>query len=169
MSLAQEAQTRAKEIRARLIRPPNSVPDPGIDLHRLPPGMRYIEKKRTEPERVLEYLPKLPLPEPIQLSLPLLKTLVPFKSILTVVAQYFGLGIRDLIGPSRQWKHTHPRHLAIYLATIHTNLSASAIGLKLYRDHSTILHGKWKITDLVAKNSETAELVKELQRRLLDE
>jgi hypothetical protein len=166
MSLAQEAQTRAREIRARLIRPPNAVPDFGIDLKRLPKGTVLVQKKEPEPVEVLEY--SLPL-DLFPATLPPTKVLVDFKSILTVVAQYFSLGVRDLMGPSRKPKYTHPRHLAIYLATIHTDLSASAIGLKLYRDHSTILHGKWKIADLVAKDSNTAQLIKELEGRLLAE
>jgi hypothetical protein len=163
MSLAQEAQTRAREIRARLIRPPNAVADPGIDLHRIPPGMRYIEKKRTEPEQVLEYRPSI-LPES-----PTTKVLVPFKSILSIVAQYFGMGIRDITGLSRKAKYTHPRHIAVYLMTLHTDLSYSAIGLKLYRDHSTIMHANNKMKGLVATDSNIAETIKELQWRLLNE
>ena len=167
MSLTQEAQTRAKDIRARLMRPPNSVIDIGIDLHRIPPGMKYAEKKRTLPEpAVLAYHQ-----EPVQLLLPLhhTKVLVSFKSILHIVSSYFGLGIKDLRGSCRKQIYTNPRHIAIYLGGIHTDLTYHAIGLQLYRDHTSIMYGYNKIRDLVVRDHKMAALIKLLEERLFNE
>jgi hypothetical protein len=166
MSLTQEAQTRAKDIRARLRRPPNAVIDIGIDLHRIPPGMRYADKKRTLPKPVLEYHK-----EPVQLLLPLptTKVAVSFRSILDVVAAYFGLGIKDLRGPCRKRIYANPRHIAIYLGNIHTDLTYHSIGLQLYRDHTSVMYADHKMRELVVRDHKMAELIRILEERLLNE
>ena len=153
MSLAEEYQQRASEIRARLLRPPNAIPDQGIDLKRLPKGMVLVEKKKPE---VQEYHPA---PTNKMLNIP---------SILATVAEAFGLGVKDLLGADRKQKVAMARHIAIYFIYIYIpNMTSATIGMRLNRDHSTILHGHKKILRLLADNPPTVELIKSIEAKIL--
>ena len=142
-------QERAKAVRARLMRPPNAVIDKGIDLHRMPPGMRYITPTL------------MPLPLPPKRVIKGRTSLV--TAILDTVAGHFNLGILDLTGPSRTPRCSRARHLAAHLIMEKTTLSSSAVGKILNRDHSSILYGKNKIRGLMESNPTMKAMVDDIE------
>ena len=159
-----EAQVKAREIRARLWRPPNAVPDLGIDLKRLPRGAVLSEKKLVAFHRMME---KEPYREEVQLSLmPLLEFAPTFMAVLNLVADYFDMGIKDLMGLSRRGHHSYARHIAFYLVGKHAGLPCNKIARKFHRHHTSVMYGRDKIAGLVRAGGLTAETVRELEKRL---
>ena len=153
MSLIQEYRVRAKEVRQRLHRPPNSVPDTPIDLKRLPKGAVWSECRRLLTGDVVQ---EHHYPKPIT-----------FPRIVQIVADYFGIGVLDISGPDRRMWCVTARQIAIYMACKHTKLSSNLIGQRLNRDHSTIVHSRQKMERVLSSNEGMARLVAELERRLL--
>ncbi len=145
---------KAKEIRDRLMRPPNAVTDTPIDLKRLPKGAVWAECRRLLTDGAVQ---EHHYPKPIT-----------FPRIVQIVADYFGIGVLDISGPDRRMWCVTARQIAIYLACKHTKLSSNLIGQRLNRDHSTIVHSRQKMERVLASNEGMARLVVELERRLLE-
>ena len=148
------AMSTAAEIHHRLIHPANSVPDQGIDLKRLPRGYFFQEKKKPEPPQAIEYHP--------------IAKVINGNLILTAVSSAFGLGIKDILGTSRKSKVAMARHVTIYFMYTHIpNMSLAMIGIRLDRDHSSILHGRDKIKNLLTQDSPTASFIRSIETSLL--
>jgi chromosomal replication initiation ATPase DnaA len=64
-----------------------------------------------------------------------------WRSILIQTALKYGLTIDDLTGRSREARIAHPRQEAMWRMKHETPMSYPAIGRRLNRDHSTVLHG----------------------------
>jgi chromosomal replication initiator protein len=74
--------------------------------------------------------------------------------VIDVVARHYGLTADDLGGRKRTQKIALARHLAMFLARELTDASLPQIGEALGgRNHSTILHGCAKISDLTRQDS----------------
>lgn len=72
------------------------------------------------------------------------------ESILDASASHSGLEVSALIGPSRKKEVSLCRQIAMYLLCVETDLSLPQIGALLgNRDHTTILHGRDKIRELM--------------------
>lgn len=70
------------------------------------------------------------------------------RSIIHLVADAYGLEIKELLSQSRSVKVSRPRHVAMYLAKKYTLLSYPQISRKLMRaDHTTSRHGYLKILE----------------------
>lgn len=66
--------------------------------------------------------------------------------IISAVARVFNLRTSDIVGKSRTRQLTEPRHVAMFLARRHTELSFPQLGEAFGgRDHSTIQHGVRKV------------------------
>ncbi len=146
-----EYQRLASEIRARLRRPPNPVKDSGIDLKRLKRGWRFAEKKPPPPIPEVQDYPRPP-PKNITLNL-----------ILAVAAAQSGLTVKDLIKPDRRRQQTLVRHIAIFLASIHTKMTYGEIGIRLHRDHTTCLYAKEKIAVLAHTDEAVAQKISKIE------
>ncbi|MCH5215925.1 MAG: chromosomal replication initiator protein DnaA [Muribaculaceae bacterium] len=66
-----------------------------------------------------------------------------FEYLTEVVSDYFNLDSDLIYGKSRKREINDPRQIIMYLAKKYTKLSSTAIGLKLSRNHATVLYG-WK-------------------------
>lgn len=73
--------------------------------------------------------------------------------ILKAVADFYNVGIPDLIGRSRKKETVEPRQVAMYLLRDILRMSYPYIGEKLGRDHTTVIHSFEKINQEVNKNS----------------
>lgn len=174
MSEAMELIHRAKEIRCRLMNPPNAVKDTGINLRRNriplqldppPPTTKnssgVLEHHLTAKVRI-DIVPKPPI-EPIQLRI------VKVGPILRAVSRQFGISIKDIKGLKRSPQYTLPRHIAIYLARKHTGLSSPAIGRRIRAhefekmDHASVLHASTKIEEMMLVDTAFADVVKLLE------
>ena len=71
---------------------------------------------------------------------------VPVSRVIDVVATYYGLRAKDLMGPSRQRQVTRARHVAMFLVGHHLSRSLPEIGRAFGdRDHTTVLASVNKI------------------------
>lgn len=91
-------------------------------------------------------------------------TSITISRVLEAVTEHFGLGIHDLIGPSRAIKATWPRQIAMFLCTKLTAQSSTNIGRKIGgRDHSTVIHGYKKVEARRAVDAALDQTLQELE------
>ena len=87
--------------------------------------------------------------------------------IMDTVAQYFSLTIEDLCSPSRSRQLVTARQIAMYLTRELTDLSLPRIGKAFGgRDHTTVMHAKSKIADLMQERRAIYDQVQELTNRI---
>lgn len=71
---------------------------------------------------------------------------VTVEGIQNIVCEYFDIGLGELVGKERHKKVALPRHLAMYLARLLTDLSYPEIATRFNgRHHTTVLHAWRKI------------------------
>jgi len=89
---------------------------------------------------------------------------VQMETIQRMVSHKYSLDIKDLKGQQRTASIALPRQLAMYLASIMTDLSSTDIGRAFGgRDHTTVLHSRKKIQKLLDEDPFFLELVNKLQ------
>jgi chromosomal replication initiator protein len=87
--------------------------------------------------------------------------------IMDVVASFFGLSIDDLCSESRTRQLVNARQVAMYLVRELTDMSFPQIGKEFGgRDHSTVMHAKDKIANLMKEKHAIYEQVQELTARI---
>ena len=76
---------------------------------------------------------------------------VSLESIQAAICDYFNVTLSDLVGKERHKKLTYPRHLAMYLCRLLTDMSYPEIAARFSgRNHTTVMHAYHKIeTDLL--------------------
>ncbi len=91
-------------------------------------------------------------------------------SVATIMAQtadYFGMTIEDLCGPSRARGMAHARQVAMYLCRNLTQLSLPKIGQAFGgRDHTTVMHANRKVRESLAADRTVYTEVSELTSRV---
>jgi chromosomal replication initiator protein len=89
------------------------------------------------------------------------------REIQIATCEAFGIGLDDLLSPSRAARVAWPRQVAMYLARELTDRTLPAIGDAFGgRDHSTVLHAVKRTTTRIATDPEAYEVVCELTDRL---
>lgn len=69
-------------------------------------------------------------------------------SIENIVAEYFNVPIKKMIGISRKAEYLYPRYVAMALLKNHTKLSLKEIGKRFNgRDHSTVIKSLKNVVD----------------------
>jgi chromosomal replication initiator protein len=92
---------------------------------------------------------------------------VSVQDIMDEVAAYFSVTVEDLCSPSRSRQLVNARQIAMYLTRELTDLSLPRIGKAFgNRDHSTVMHAKQKIADLMQERRATYDQVQELTNRV---
>jgi len=75
------------------------------------------------------------------------------EQILNTIAQEYGISMEDLLSQSRSQRVTFPRQVAMYMLREESELSLPKIGEILGgRDHTTVMYGHDKITDLLERD-----------------
>ncbi len=69
-------------------------------------------------------------------------------SVLALISERLGVLPAAVLGRDRRAEIVYARHLAMWLLS-HAGVAASEIGRQLNRDHSTVIHGRTKITKLM--------------------
>jgi hypothetical protein len=83
--------------------------------------------------------------------------------IIKATCQYFHVAALDFLSPRRTHPYPFARQICVYVAIKLTPLSLVQIGRTLHRDHTTILHARDRITDLITAGDEaTIDAVKAL-------
>ena len=90
-------------------------------------------------------------------------------TIMAVNAEFFGVTMEDLCGPSKTKQVATARQIAMYLCRELTDLTLPKIGQTFGgRDHTTVMHAAKKIKTEMAERRQTYEYVQELTSRIHD-
>lgn len=88
-------------------------------------------------------------------------------AIIMAVAEYFHIERSVLISDRRIHPLPYARQIIMYLATHLTDWSLPRIGRAIDRDHTTVIHGRDRIADLLAQNEQhTVQVVTVLKTYL---
>ena len=85
-------------------------------------------------------------------------------SITDVVCDYFNISKTDIIGKKKSKDIVEPRMIAIYLISEYLDIPLISIGKHFGgRDHTTIIHARDKITDLIKTDEKIKNIVTDLK------
>jgi len=101
------------------------------------------------------------LPKPPEIVLPLCA-----RKIVKAVSAAYEVRTAELYGPLRTARLVRPRQVAMYLIRRQTKLSLPQIGMILNRDHTTVIHGIKRVTDLLETEAEFREFIEEMTAKL---
>lgn len=88
-------------------------------------------------------------------------------SVIDIISEVFNIPVDDLKGNSRRREISHARQIGMYLMRQHTDLSLPKIGEVFGgKDHTTVLYSCDKIAQLVKKDLNMAQTVRELSDRI---
>ena len=94
------------------------------------------------------------------------KELTP-ERIIKTVADHFSLSVLEICSQKKVKESTYPRQIAMYLCCTMTNVPLEQIGKALGgRDHSTIMHGRDKISSALNKDQKLRSVIEILQKKL---
>jgi len=85
--------------------------------------------------------------------------IVTVAKIQEVVAEQYNLKLSDLSSSERTSRCVEPRMIAMYLASVLTRQSSTAIGRLFNRDHSTVCHAVKKIKASLENGVKTRNVV----------
>lgn len=103
----------------------------------------------------------------IHVPLPVAPPKLCVEDIQRVCGQYFKISKSALLGLDRHKEVAYPRHVAMYLARTLTRRSLPEIGRRFGgRDHTTVMHGIKRITDLIRADWLIAYDVAQLEAQL---
>lgn len=89
------------------------------------------------------------------------------EDIINKVCKYYQLGKRQLLGESRQRPIVRPRQILMYLLKRDVRLPLQEIGrLVGGRDHTTVMHGVNKITQLLSTDGDIQEDMRGIKKTL---
>ena len=75
--------------------------------------------------------------------------------IMEVVAEHYNITVSDILSRKKNKEIANPRQICMYLSRKYTNSSLQAIGKIMgNRDHTTVMHGSDKISDLLTKDEQ---------------
>ncbi|MDH7489146.1 MAG: chromosomal replication initiator protein DnaA [Anaerolineae bacterium] len=149
-----------------------SVPMPVLELiaQTVETNVRELEGALN---RVIAQWEALKQPPTLETTQAILKDMLPGKgrpspeAILQAVADYFGVDPQDLLGASRRQQIALPRQIVMYLLCAETDLSLAQVGAFMgKRDHTTVLHGRDKIRDLMETDAAIRLHVQAIRERL---
>ena len=89
------------------------------------------------------------------------------EAVLQAVVDLYQVKLEDLKGSSRRREISLARQVAMYLLRQHTDLSLPKVGEILGgKDHTTVMYGCEKISQLKSKDSELAQTLRKLSDRI---
>lgn len=97
---------------------------------------------------------------------PSTKKVLNFDMILEVTSEHYNLNPDAIFSASRMRDISDARQVIMYLVHKHTQLSSPAIGHKLNRKHTTVLHGINSIKDRLPYSKELTEAVNAIETEL---
>ena len=89
------------------------------------------------------------------------------ESIMDVVAEHYNITVSDILSRKKNKEIATPRQICMYLIRKYTNSSLQVIGKAMgNRDHTTIIHGYEKISDLLDRDEHLKANVDILVKKL---
>ena len=90
-----------------------------------------------------------------------------YDRIQSVVSDFYGITLDDLIGKKRHSKYILPRHIAMYLIKVKYNIPYKTIGMLFSnRDHSTVLAACEKIENELKQDSTLRLAVETINKKI---
>lgn len=160
-------ETRVAILQSKADRMGYSIPDPILEdiAHRFQTNIRELEGAMTRlmayadlrgmvlDEKLVEYALADLMPESREIEP---------EQILKTIAHEYGVSLEELLSANRSQRIAFPRQIAMYMLREESELSLPKIGEILGgRDHTTIMYGHDKITDLLERD-------KNLRRKLVN-
>jgi chromosomal replication initiator protein len=88
-------------------------------------------------------------------------------TIFSLIAEYFGISVADLIGKKRQKELVYPRHLTMYLLREELSMSYPDIGREMGgKDHTTVMHGYNKTVGDISTQPKVPHDIAQIKQRL---
>ncbi len=168
-------ETRLAILRTKAERANRRVPDELMEIiaRRAQSNIRELEGALT---RVLAFAEISGLPFTPQLVETALSDLAPRRSevdpeeVIRTVAQTFGITVDSILGRGRSRQVALPRQIAMYLLRVESNISLPQIGEYLGgRDHTTVMYGCEKITDLLERDNRIRRQVVDIREQLYEQ
>lgn len=88
--------------------------------------------------------------------------------IIKSSCHYFEIDLEDIQGKSRKRELVIPRQVIMYFLTEYTDLTYKIIGNIFNRDHTTVIHSKDTIKDLMTTDDDIRAKVEELKKFISD-
>ncbi|MHC4547946.1 MAG: chromosomal replication initiator protein DnaA [Planctomycetota bacterium] len=121
-------------------------------------GMAHIYHRSVDLEMAREALRDLVPPTNVRVSI---------DGILRLVAEYYGVPVRDLMGKRRTKSIAYPRQICMFLARRLTSHSLEEIGGYFGgRDHTTVMYAYEKIRREVEENADLSRTLERLKAKL---
>ena len=95
------------------------------------------------------------------------KKIITPEYIINTVAEHYDITPEDIIGTKRNSKVVYPRQIAMYLCRELANIPLKSIGQCMgNRDHTTIMHGCYKIEQELQNSQTTQKAIEILKKKL---
>lgn len=166
--------TRVAILKAKCLERRESLPEECLNLiaSYVESNARELEGKLVLILQVLKTQSLAPSPEVIQKYLGqkagnTIKDLSP-RNILSAICSFFNIRPAELTGPRRQKELILPRHIAMHILSEDVGMTVESIGELLGgRDHTTVMHGRDKIKQLINSDREVQRKVIEIRQKLM--
>lgn len=86
--------------------------------------------------------------------------------IINVGCDYFDISMETLQGKCRKREYVMPRQIIMYLLVAYTDMTYVNIGSVFHKDHTTVIHSKNTIKDLMSVDDDVRERVEELKKQI---
>lgn len=77
-----------------------------------------------------------------------------FQDIVYAVSAERGIDPLEIVGPCRKKETAHARQEVAYIARVEKGMTVADIGLRIHRDHTTVLHSVNAVIGRMMKNDE---------------
>lgn len=167
-----DIETRQAILRAKADRVGYDIPNEIIEIiaRRVQSNIRELEGALT---RVVAFANFSGSPLTPQLVETAVADLLPHRSkvkpdeIVKIIAQAFGVTSEQLLGRGRNRQIALPRQIAMYILREEANISLPQIGELLGgRDHTTVMYGCEKITDLLERDDRLRRQVLDIKEKI---
>lgn len=167
-----DIETRQAILRAKADRVGYDIPNEIIEIiaRRVQSNIRELEGALT---RVVAFANFSGSPLTPQLVETAVADLLPHRSkvkpdeIVKIIAQAFGVTSEQLLGRGRNRQIALPRQIAMYILREEANVSLPQIGELLGgRDHTTVMYGCEKITDLLERDDRLRRQVLDIKEKI---
>jgi len=165
-------ETRIAILRSKAERKSYKIPDDIIEIiaKKFQSNIRELEGALTRIVAYADLRGMAMTPQLIDAALadllPRRKEILP-EHLINIIAETYGLSLERLIGRERTNEVALPRQIAMYLLREEANISLPQIGKVLGgRDHTTVMYGCDKISDLLERDDKIRRKVFDIKERL---
>lgn len=170
-----DLDTRTAILKAKCTEKGEYLPDEILSIiaASIEANARELEGKLIRILQVLRTQNIEPTPDAVRQLLGQKQQITPIKAnyrqVINALCKYFNVKQAELSGPKRNKELVLPRHLAMYILSEDLKLTVEKIGEVLGgRDHTTVMHGRDRIKNLVDVDPETRKLIYEVRQNLAD-